>query len=146
MLEYGKLDAFKIEESVLRDVLNCLKNANNSRVVLHGELINNPELSDNKDLRAYINEYMREIRYWMYLATLITMRELRKKRKESEKPGKCLNVTYEDIQELSHSLMSYSKNPRSAELLEKLDALEQEYEDEEYSYRLRRGDIEQELE
>jgi len=76
MLSFGSLHGYQIEKAELRDSLNCLNSANDSRAVLHYELINSSELSDDK--KQYISEYMREIRYWTYLAYQIVLRELRK--------------------------------------------------------------------
>ena len=70
------LMGFKIEQTEIKDALRCLKGGNDARSVLHYELENSPELSKNK--KQYINEYMREIRYWNALAYQIISRNFKK--------------------------------------------------------------------
>ena len=81
-LRFGSLSGYQIEKTELRDSLNCLNVANTSRAVLHHELMNSSELSEDK--KQYINEYMREMRYWNYLAFQIVLRELQKNSKKEE--------------------------------------------------------------
>lgn len=140
-LNFGSLQGYDVNSATLIDAVKCIVISNRSRSVLHYELAHTEVIDKNK--LQYISEYMREQRYWNFLAVSIMKKLLLEK---SEKSGKCLYLTYSDIEELMHGLMSYSKNDESAELLEKLDALQKEYEDEEYLFRLKAGDIERELE
>jgi hypothetical protein len=82
-LKYGDLQGYRIKETELRNSLNCLNSANASRVVLHHELMNSSELSEDK--KQYINEYMREMRYWNFLAYQIVLRELQKQSENSKR-------------------------------------------------------------
>jgi hypothetical protein len=96
-LKFGDLQGYKIEKAELRDSLNCLNSANDSRKVLHHELMNSSELPENK--KQYINEYMREMRYWNFLAYQIVLRELRKQSEYSKENEcyRCGRIYYNSI-------------------------------------------------
>jgi len=125
---YGSLEGYAIERTQLKNSLNCLKVANTSRAVLHYELMNSPELSKNK--KGYISEYMREIRYWIFLGYQVVLRELQKQSKESKNTA-TLELDVYDVAQLIHGLYSFSKNSRSEKLLAKLDELQCLLEEEE---------------
>ncbi len=68
------LKGFKIDKAELKDALNCLKNANDYRSVLHYELRQNSDLTE--DYKQDYDEQLRIIRYWNALAYQIILKEL----------------------------------------------------------------------
>jgi hypothetical protein len=85
MLEHGKLEGYDIKKAEAEDLLNCLKAAKDECMGLHSFLIECQKTGKlpEKDI-GEVHEYMRGIRYWIFLSYLITTKVVREKAVLSE--------------------------------------------------------------